>query len=100
MSVVAPSPGRTDAAGAAAQTRGLVRGLGITETTALVTGGIIGSSIFAVPAAAAHEVGSPGLALVTWTLSGLLAACGAVCFAELSAAIPETGGTYEFLKRA
>ena len=38
--------------------------------------------------------------LVTWVLSGLLAVCGALCFAELAAAIPETGGTYTFLKRA
>jgi APA family basic amino acid/polyamine antiporter len=78
----------------------LARDLGLTETTALVIGGIIGASIFAVPAAAARETGAPGLALLAWILAGLLATCGALCFAELAAAIPETGGTYVFLKRA
>ena len=78
----------------------LDRGLGRLEATTLVVGGIIGASIFLVPADVAREVGSPGLLLVTWVLSGLLAVCGALCFAELAAAIPETGGTYAFLKRA
>ena len=35
-----------------------------------------------------------------WVVAGLLATCGALCYAELSAAIPQTGGTYVFLKRA
>ncbi len=78
----------------------LDRGLGQLEATTLVVGGIIGVSIFLVPADVAREVGSPGLLLVTWVLSGLLAVCGALCFAELSAAIPETGGTDVFLERA
>jgi amino acid transporter len=50
----------------------LVRGLGLIETTALVIGGIIGASIFAVPAAAAREVGAPGLALLHKLLPSLV----------------------------
>lgn len=78
----------------------LNRELGATEVTSLVVSGIIGTSIFIVPSAVAREVGAPGLALLVWLVSGLLACCGALCFAELSASIPETGGTYIFLKRA
>ncbi len=78
----------------------LQRGLGVPEVTSLLVGGIIGTSIFLVPSVVAREVNSPGLALVVWLLSGILATCGALCFAELSAAIPETGGTFVFLKRA
>lgn len=78
----------------------LERGLGVPEVTSLLVGGIIGTSIFLVPGLIAREVGTGGLALVVWLLSGILASCGALCFAELSAAIPETGGTYVFLKRA
>jgi APA family basic amino acid/polyamine antiporter len=70
------------------------------EATALVIGGTIGVSIFVVPAGVANEVGAPGLALATWAVTGLMAICGALAFAELAAAIPETGGTYVFLKRA
>lgn len=70
------------------------------EAVALVVGGTIGASIFLVPSAVAREVGSPGLELVTWLVTGLTALCGALSFAELASAIPETGGTYQFLKRA
>jgi len=79
---------------------GLRRGLGPVEAMALVVGGTIGTSIFLVPSAIAQEVGSPGLELATWIVTGLLALCGALSFAELAGAIPETGGTYQFLKRA
>lgn len=78
----------------------LTRSLGLPEATALIVGGTIGVSIFVVPAGVANEVGTPGLSLLTWGLTGLMAICGALAFAELAAAIPETGGTYVFLKRA
>jgi len=78
----------------------LARGLGPVEAVALVVGGTIGASIFLVPGAVAREVGSPGLALAAWLLTGFMALCGALSFAELAGAIPETGGTYQFLKRA
>ena len=79
---------------------GLKRGLGPVEAISLVVGGTIGASIFIVPSAVAREVGSPGLALFAWLLTGCVALCGALSFAELAGAIPETGGTYQFLKRA
>jgi APA family basic amino acid/polyamine antiporter len=66
----------------------------------LVAGSIIGSGIFLVPGLVAAEVGAPGLALGVWIVCGLLALCGALCFAELASAIPQTGGTYAFLERA
>ena len=79
---------------------GLIRGLGRLEATNLVVGGIIGTSIFLITSEIATIVGSPGLVLITWLVAGLLAGAAALCFAELSAAIPRTGGTYVFLKRA
>jgi amino acid transporter len=85
---------------AEAGARTLERGLGVVEATTLIVGGTIGVSIFLVPAGVAREVGAPGLALFTWAFTGLVALCGALCFAELAAAMPETGGTYVFLKRA
>lgn len=83
-----------------AQGAGLKRGLGLLEAVTLVVGGTIGASIFLVPSVVAREVGSPGLALAVWLFTGLMALCGALSFAELAGAIPETGGTYQFLKRA
>lgn len=78
----------------------LVRGLGGLEATTLVVGGIIGTTIFLITSEVAGTVGSPALVLVTWLVAGLLAGTAALCFAELSAAMPMTGGTYVFLKRA
>lgn len=80
--------------------RELVRGLGGLQANALIVGGIIGASIFLVPALVAKEVGSPVLALLVWLVTGLVALCGALCVAELGAAMPRTGGTYVFLKEA
>ena len=78
----------------------LVKGLGQLEATTLVVGGIIGTTIFLITSNIAELVGSPVLVFITWIVAGLLAGAAALCFAELSAAMPETGGTYVFLKRA
>ncbi len=96
MSLPAPAPG----GGPSQATPSLQRGLGLLEATTLIVGGTIGVSIFLVPAGVAQAVGAPGLALFTWAFTGLMAVCGALSFAELAAAMPETGGTYVFLKRA
>src|SRR5690606_35376828 len=79
---------------------GLQRGLGPVAATTLVAGAVIGTGIFVSPAIVAREVGAPGLSLLVWLVCGLLALCGGLCFAELGAAIPRTGGTYAFLHRA
>lgn len=78
----------------------LRRVLGNVEATALVVGGTIGTSIFVIPSAVAANTGTPVLALATWCIAGLLAFAAGLCLAELSSAIPETGGTYAFLRRA
>lgn len=78
----------------------LLRGLGVLDGTMLVAGAVIGTGIFLVPSLVARQVGAPGLSLAVWLLCGFLATSGALCFAELGAAIPRTGGTYAFLYRA
>ena len=78
----------------------LVRGLRGWDATPIIVGGIIGSGIFVAPAIVARHVATPGRALLVWVAAGVLAGSGALCYAELGAAMPETGGTYRFLKRA
>jgi amino acid transporter len=87
-----PSP----ATGSAAT---LDRGLGRLEATTIIIGGVIGSGIFLAPSIVARNVGSPGWSLAVWVMAGLLATAGGLCYAELGAALPETGGTYQYLKR-
>jgi len=41
-----------------------------------------------------------GFALIMlWVLGGLAALCGAICYGELGAALPRSGGEYSFLAR-
>lgn len=77
----------------------LARELGALEATTIIIGGVIGSGIFLAPSIVAHNVGSPGWSLLVWAVAGILATAGGLCYAELGAALPETGGTYQYLKR-
>jgi amino acid transporter len=65
---------------------------------ALLIGCIIGSGIFASPAAVDTNVPSPGAALLIWLVGGLLAWTGAAALAELGTALPGEGSIQEYLK--
>lgn len=78
----------------------LIRGLGPWSATALVAGTVIGTGIFVSPSIVAAQVGAPGLSLAVWVVCGLLALAGGLCYAELGAALPSTGGQYEYFRRA
>lgn len=79
---------------------GLMRGLGRWQATAVVVSTIIGTGVFLVAGPMARAVGSFDLFLVTWTAGSVIALCGALCFAELGAALPAAGGLYCYLSRA
>ena len=78
----------------------LPRTLGLWSSVALVIGITIGSGIFRSPAAVARQVPSPMLMLGLWAAGGLVTLCGALSLAELSAALPESGGFYVYLREA
>ena len=40
------------------------------------------------------------MAMGLWLVGGVLAWCGAVCYAELATTYPRDGGDYEYLNRA
>lgn len=65
----------------------------------LVIGLIIGSGIFSSPAQVNKNAGSPGAALVIWTVAGVLAWTGAASYAELGGAIPLNGGAQVYLSK-
>lgn len=65
----------------------------------LVVGLIIGSGIFSSPASVNSNAGSPGAALIVWTISGLLAWTGAASYAELGGAIPLNGGAQVYMSK-
>jgi APA family basic amino acid/polyamine antiporter len=78
----------------------LVRGLTLTDTTALVVGTVIGTGVFLKTAIMAQDVGSPLLVLAAWVAAGLLSLAGALTYAELGAMLPHAGGEYVYLRHA
>jgi APA family basic amino acid/polyamine antiporter len=76
----------------------LVRGISPTAAVAIVVGSMIGSGIFIVPADIARQVGSPGLLLVVWAVTGVVTVMGALTQGELAAMYPRAGGQYVYLR--
>ncbi len=79
---------------------GLVKGLGLFDSTMIVIGSMIGSGIFIVSADIAHQVKSPGLLLVVWMASGVMTLIGALSYGELAGAMPHAGGQYVYLRES
>ncbi len=78
----------------------LKRELGPWAAASIVVGTVIGSGIFLVPRAMIQRVGTPGMVFFVWIFGGLLTLMGALSYAELSAALPEAGGEYAYLREA
>ncbi|HTL04148.1 MAG TPA: amino acid permease [Gemmatimonadales bacterium] len=79
---------------------GLRRQLGLLDATMINVGTIIGSSIFIVPASIAVLFSGSFPTVLVWIAGGLVSLCGALCVAELGAAMPKAGGQYVYLQRA
>jgi APA family basic amino acid/polyamine antiporter len=85
---------------ATAREEGLVRGLGLIDSTTLVMGSMIGSGIFIVAADISRQVNSPGLMMMTWFVTAALTLIAALSYGELAAAMPHAGGQYVYLREA
>jgi APA family basic amino acid/polyamine antiporter len=79
---------------------GLVKGLGLMDSTTLVVGSMIGSGIFIVSADIARQVNSPALLLLTWIATAVLTLVAALSYGELAAAMPHAGGQYVYLRES
>jgi basic amino acid/polyamine antiporter, APA family len=76
----------------------LKRQLGLWSAVAVLIGSTIGSGIFRSPAGIADKLPGPFPLMAVWVAGGLFALCGALTLAELSGALPETGGAYVFIR--
>ena len=74
------------------------RTLGLAAAVSMVFGTVIGSGIFLVTSQMMRAVGSPGMVLAVWVFGGVLTLFGALSYAELSAAMPQSGADYVYLK--
>jgi len=73
------------------------RSVGLAACAALVVANMVGTGIFTSLGFQVGEIPSRPAIMALWTLGGVLALCGALCYAELSAALPRSGGEYHFL---
>ncbi|MCL2659918.1 MAG: amino acid permease [Acidobacteriaceae bacterium] len=78
----------------------LPRVLNASHATSMVVGIIIGSGIFLVPREMMAAAGSSAMVYAVWIVAGILSLCGSMCYAELAASRPESGGEYAFLREA
>ncbi|WP_114748946.1 APC family permease [Pleomorphovibrio marinus] len=70
------------------------------DAVALIVGIVIGAGIFRTPSLVAANSGSWEIMLGAWVLGGIVSIIGALCYAELTSAFPNTGGDYHFLRMA
>ncbi|MBF2064830.1 MAG: amino acid permease [Calothrix sp. C42_A2020_038] len=70
------------------------------DAGALIVGMVIGVGIFETPALVAANAANAQVALTAWLLGGVMSLIGALCYAELATAYPDAGGTYYYLQRA
>jgi APA family basic amino acid/polyamine antiporter len=76
------------------------KSLGLFDSTAIVTGSMIGSGIFIVSSDIARTVGAPGWLLVTWLATAVLTLFAAMTYGELASMFPHTGGQYVYIRKA
>lgn len=70
------------------------------DAIALIVGMVVGAGIFQTPSLVATNTESAIVALLAWLLGGVMSLIGALCYAELTTAYPDAGGTYYYLIRA
>lgn len=78
----------------------LKKGINFFTGCAIIIGNIVGSGIFITSKGVLEKSGSPGMALLVWTLSGLISLVGAYCYTELGTLIQTSGGDYAYINES
>src|SRR6478609_191525 len=73
---------------------------GLATATFVVVASMVGVGVLTTSGFTVFFVGSNQLMLALWVIGGLVALCGALTQAELSALLPQSGGDYVFLHAA
>ncbi len=71
--------------------------IGFRTACGIVVANIIGTGVFTSLGFQVAAIQSGFALLMLWIVGGILALCGALCYGELSAALPRSGGEYHFL---
>ena len=73
------------------------RTVGFLTACGIVIANIIGTGVFTSLGFQVADIHSGFALLMPWIVGGIAALCGALCYGELSAALPRSGGEYHFL---
>src|SRR5437763_2818843 len=60
---------------------------------------MIGGGVFVTTGTLLEKVPSPLAVVICWLIGGLAALCGAMSYAELSVALADNGGEYQYLSK-
>src|ERR1700738_3842452 len=82
---------------AASELRPPPRTVGFFTACGIVIANIIGTGVFTSLGFQVADIRSGFPLLMLWIVGGIAALCGALCYGELSAALPRSGGEYHFL---
>jgi APA family basic amino acid/polyamine antiporter len=75
------------------------RTIGFVTACSIVIANIIGTGIFTSLGFQLNDIQSGFALLMLWVIGGIAALCGALCYGELAAALPRSGGEYHFLSK-
>jgi APA family basic amino acid/polyamine antiporter len=75
------------------------RTLTLTAATVTVIANMIGTGVFTTTGFMAGLGASSGDILIAWIVGGVIALCGALCYGEVGANLPHSGGEYYYLSR-
>jgi len=75
------------------------RTIGFVTACSIVIANIIGTGIFTSLGFQLKDIQSGFALLMLWVIGGVAALCGALCYGELAAAMPRSGGEYHFLSK-
>ncbi len=75
-------------------------GLSVLDGAAVIVGMVVGIGIFGFPPLVAMHAPTPAVYIGLWLAGGLVMLVGALCYAELGSAYPDSGGEYHYLTRA
>jgi basic amino acid/polyamine antiporter, APA family len=81
------------------EARHSLRGITVFTATAIAVADMIGIGVFTSLGFQVRDIQSAFSLIMLWVVGGGVALCGALCYGELAAALPRSGGEYNFLSR-
>jgi basic amino acid/polyamine antiporter, APA family len=78
---------------------GTVAKISAVTATAIVVADMVGVGVFTSLGFQVKDITSGFSLLLLWVVGGIVAMCGAICYAELALMFPRSSGEYNFLRR-